>query len=67
MVKRDGLVDTLRVTADGTGVVGHAGSAAVGAHGGPDRADEGVVGGDGADNGSGARRTIRGPDLRLSS
>jgi len=27
MVKRDGLVDKLRVTADGTGVVGHAGSA----------------------------------------
>jgi hypothetical protein len=27
MVQRDGLVDKLRVTADGTGVVGHAGSA----------------------------------------
>ena len=27
MVKRDGLIDKLRVTADGTGVVGHAGSA----------------------------------------
>ena len=27
MVKRDGLVDKLRVTADGTGLVGHAGSA----------------------------------------
>ena len=27
MVKRDGLVDKLRVTADGTGQVGHAGSA----------------------------------------
>jgi len=27
MVKRVGLVDKLRVTADGTGVVGHAGSA----------------------------------------
>ena len=27
MVKRDGLVDKLRVTADGSGVVGHAGSA----------------------------------------
>jgi len=26
-VRRDGLVDKLRVTADGTGVVGHAGSA----------------------------------------
>jgi len=27
MVQRDGLIDKLRVTADGTGVVGHAGSA----------------------------------------
>ncbi len=27
MVQRDGLVDKLRVTADGTGVVAHAGSA----------------------------------------
>ncbi len=30
MVRRDGLVDKLRVTADGTGVVGHAGSVLLG-------------------------------------
>lgn len=30
MVQRDGLVDKLRVTADGTGVVGHAGSVLLG-------------------------------------
>ncbi|MCA1679005.1 MAG: transposase, partial [Actinobacteria bacterium] len=30
MVRRDGLVDKLRVTADGTGVVSHAGSALLG-------------------------------------
>lgn len=35
MVKRDGLVDKLRVTADGTGQVGHAGSALLA--GTPDR------------------------------
>ena len=49
MVKRDGLVDKLVVTADGSGQVGHAGSALLVGAGRPGRVDAGAVGGDGAD------------------